>query len=73
MRIAFIGLGQMGAPMAQNLVSAGHDVIGYDLATPATPPCALAERLEDVIIGAEMILTMLPHGGAVTELSLIHI
>ena len=69
MRIAFIGLGQMGAPMAQNLVSAGHDVIGYDLATPATPPCTLAERLEDVIIGAEMILTMLPHGAAITEVS----
>ncbi|MGE3991515.1 NAD(P)-binding domain-containing protein, partial [Pseudorhodoplanes sp.] len=29
-RIAFIGLGNMGGPMAQNLVKAGHDVHGYD-------------------------------------------
>ena len=31
-RIAFIGLGAMGGPMAGNLVTAGHDVIGFDLA-----------------------------------------
>ena len=30
-RIAFIGLGNMGGPMAANLVKAGHDVIGFDL------------------------------------------
>ncbi|NEO26838.1 MAG: NAD(P)-binding domain-containing protein, partial [Kamptonema sp. SIO4C4] len=30
MRIAFIGLGNMGAPMARNLVAAGHDVTGFD-------------------------------------------
>ena len=30
-RIAFIGLGNMGLPMAKNLLTAGHDVIGFDL------------------------------------------
>ncbi|HSG37481.1 MAG TPA: NAD(P)-binding domain-containing protein, partial [Paracoccaceae bacterium] len=32
MKIGFIGLGNMGAPMAANLVKAGHDVVGYDTA-----------------------------------------
>ena len=32
--IAFIGLGNMGAPMARNLVAAGHNVTGYDIAAP---------------------------------------
>ncbi|NNH32158.1 NAD(P)-binding domain-containing protein, partial [Rhizobium sp. SEMIA 4085] len=33
-RIAFIGLGNMGGPMAANLVKAGHEVTGFDLAAP---------------------------------------
>ncbi len=32
MRIGFIGLGNMGGPMAANLVKAGHQVAGYDVA-----------------------------------------
>jgi 3-hydroxyisobutyrate dehydrogenase-like beta-hydroxyacid dehydrogenase len=32
MNIAFIGLGNMGAPMAANLVTAGHAVTGFDVA-----------------------------------------
>ena len=32
MKIGFIGLGNMGAPMAANLVAAGHEVTGFDLA-----------------------------------------
>jgi 3-hydroxyisobutyrate dehydrogenase len=31
MKIGFIGLGNMGAPMAANLVKAGHEVTGFDL------------------------------------------
>jgi len=31
-RIAFIGLGNMGGPMAANLVKSGHEVLGFDLA-----------------------------------------
>ena len=33
MKIGFIGLGNMGAPMAQRLAEAGHKIIGYDLAS----------------------------------------
>ena len=62
MRIAFIGLGNMGAPMAANLAKAGHEVTGYDPATrcpegvtPATSGPAAAE-------GAEVVITMLPDG-----------
>ncbi|NBB98638.1 MAG: NAD(P)-binding domain-containing protein, partial [Alphaproteobacteria bacterium] len=34
MKIGFIGLGNMGAPMAANLAKAGHAVAGFDLAAP---------------------------------------
>jgi NADPH-dependent glutamate synthase beta subunit-like oxidoreductase len=37
MRIGFIGLGNMGAPMAANLVKAGHEVTGFDPPPPAPP------------------------------------
>ena len=32
MKIGFIGLGNMGAPMARNLIKAGHDLLGFDVA-----------------------------------------
>ena len=32
MKIGFIGLGNMGAPMAKNLAAAGHEVVGFDTA-----------------------------------------
>ena len=35
MKIGFIGLGNMGGPMAANLVAAGHDVTGFDIHAPA--------------------------------------
>ncbi|GGL93886.1 MULTISPECIES: NAD(P)-binding domain-containing protein [Micromonospora] len=42
MTIAFLGLGNMGAPMAANLVAAGHHVIGYDPAPAADQATARA-------------------------------
>ncbi len=43
--IAFVGLGNMGGPMAANLVAAGHRVTGYDLvARPGTGPPAAGWR-----------------------------
>jgi 3-hydroxyisobutyrate dehydrogenase len=65
--IAFIGLGNMGGPMAANLVSAGHRVIGFDLAASS---CAAAAR-DGVVIAstaaasvsdADVVVTMLPAG-----------
>jgi 3-hydroxyisobutyrate dehydrogenase len=65
--IAFIGLGNMGGPMAGNLVKAGHSVTGFDL----VPAAIEAARAEGVVIatsavqavkGASVIVTMLPAG-----------
>jgi 3-hydroxyisobutyrate dehydrogenase len=62
MRIAFIGLGNMGAPMAANLAKAGHDVAGYDPVAPlpkgVLPACSGALAAA----GADVVITMLPDG-----------
>ncbi len=61
MRIGFIGLGNMGAPMAANLARAGHEVTGFDLA--ARPEgIAMAESAAAAARGAEVVITMLPNG-----------
>ena len=61
MKIAFIGLGNMGAPMAANLVKAGHDVVGFD--TMARPEgLALAASAAEAARGADVVITMLPNG-----------
>lgn len=69
-RIAFVGLGNMGGPMAANLVKAGHEVRGFDLSeasvkaaaeTGVKASVALAEAVRD----AECVITMLPKGGHV--------
>ena len=62
--IAFIGLGNMGGPMARNLVKAGHSVRGFDMvqknveAAGAAPCKSAAEAAK----GAEIVVTMLPAG-----------
>lgn len=61
MKIGFIGLGNMGGPMAANLAAAGHNVTGFDLAArpdgiTLTDTAALAAKDADVVI------TMLPNG-----------
>lgn len=61
MRIAFIGLGNMGAPMALNLHRAGHQVTGYD--TAARPEgLALADSAAAAATDADAVVTMLPNG-----------
>lgn len=61
MKIAFIGLGNMGAPMAQNLLKAGHDVVGFD--THATPEgIPMAGDAVGAAVGADVVITMLPNG-----------
>ena len=66
-RIAFIGLGNMGGPMAANLVKAGHDVVGVDL-SPDMRAAAAREGVtasEDAVAaaaGADVVVTMLPAG-----------
>lgn len=65
--IAFIGLGNMGNPMAKNLVNAGHEVRGFDLveanlATAKSNGVSAASSAEDAVNGADVVITMLPAG-----------
>ncbi|MEH6786953.1 MAG: 3-hydroxyisobutyrate dehydrogenase [Paracoccus sp. (in: a-proteobacteria)] len=62
MRIGFIGLGNMGAPMAANLAEAGHEVVGYDTAAPEPAGVIAAASAAEAVRGAEVIITMLPNG-----------
>ncbi|MEM9100595.1 MAG: 3-hydroxyisobutyrate dehydrogenase [Pseudomonadota bacterium] len=62
MKIGFIGLGNMGAPMAANLAAAGHEVMGFDVAG------TIAEGVSSVTSGViaaggqDAVITMLPNG-----------
>jgi 3-hydroxyisobutyrate dehydrogenase len=65
--IAFIGLGNMGGPMAANLVKAGHKVIAFDLVAASRDQAkadgaAIAESSVGAVKGAEVVITMLPAG-----------
>ena len=62
MKIGFIGLGNMGGPMAANLVAAGHDVTGFDVAAPMPDGVTAAASAAAAATGAEVVLTMLPSG-----------
>jgi 3-hydroxyisobutyrate dehydrogenase len=73
MKIGFVGLGNMGGPMARNLLTHSHDVIGYDVAAPALAAHAshggrvagsAAEAARDV----DIVVTMLPSGRHVSGL-----
>ena len=62
MKIGFIGLGNMGGPMAANLAAAGHDVTGHDTAAVTVPGVRMAETAAGAGKGAEVVITMLPNG-----------
>ena len=62
MKIGFIGLGNMGAPMAANLAAAGHEVTGFDLNAAAPDGVRMASSAADAATDAEIVLTMLPNG-----------
>ncbi len=73
--IAFIGLGNMGGPMAANLVKAGHSVHGFDLSPLALEQFAAAggrpaDSVQQAVDGAEVIISMLPAGQHVESLYL---
>ena len=74
-QIGFIGLGNMGFPMAQNLIKAGHAVIGFDIQEPAREKFVAAggnaaTSLDAACMGAEVIITMLPAGKEVRDVYL---
>ncbi len=62
MKIGFIGLGNMGAPMAINLAKAGHEVLGFDVVSDAPDGVAQGESGAGVATEADMVITMLPNG-----------
>jgi 3-hydroxyisobutyrate dehydrogenase len=69
-RIGFVGLGNMGLPMARNLAKAGHEVRGYDLSAAAMDAAAeggiqRAQSAPDAARGADLVITMLPAGAHV--------
>ncbi|MBC7153795.1 MAG: 3-hydroxyisobutyrate dehydrogenase [Rhodobacteraceae bacterium] len=62
MKIGFIGLGNMGAPMAANLLAAGHKVTGFDLVAPMPEGVKRAASAPEAAAGADVVITMLPNG-----------
>ncbi len=75
MKIAFIGLGNMGGPMAMNLLKAGHEVSGFDLSEAACKKFAadglkIAASAVATLDGAEVVISMLPASQHVESLYL---
>ena len=71
-KVGFIGLGNMGMPMAQNLLKAAYEVTGFDLNVDATERLAAsggstANSIADACKAAEVVITMLPAGEQVRE------
>jgi len=65
--IAFIGLGNMGGPMAANLVKAGHKVTAFDLVAASRDQAradgaVIAETSVGAVKGSDVVITMLPAG-----------
>ncbi len=65
--IAFIGLGNMGAPMAENLLKAGYSLSVYDLSEAATQRlqqagASVADSPKDAASNAQVVISMLPAG-----------
>ena len=73
--VAFIGLGNMGAPMARNLINGGYAVCGYDLVPDALEKHQkdggiVARSPDQAVADAEVIISMLPAGVHVESLYL---
>jgi 3-hydroxyisobutyrate dehydrogenase len=70
-KIGFVGLGNMGLPMAANLVKAGHQVVGFDV-VPAAQAAATKAGIRivpaagDAAADVGIVITMLPNGKLVT-------
>ncbi|MXX91337.1 MAG: 3-hydroxyisobutyrate dehydrogenase [Boseongicola sp. SB0677_bin_26] len=62
MKVGFIGLGNMGAPMARNLAAAGHDVAGFDIAAQVPEGVGAVATAAAAAATREVAVTMLPDG-----------
>ncbi|MBP7001252.1 3-hydroxyisobutyrate dehydrogenase [Amaricoccus sp.] len=62
MEVGFIGLGNMGGPMAANLAAAGHAVAGFDVAGVRVEGVTPAASAAEAAAGRDVVVTMLPSG-----------
>lgn len=69
MRIGFIGLGNMGNPMAQNLAAAGYNVTGYDVSPVSDAPFEMVDTAAQAAQDAEIVILMLPNGQIVRQVA----
>ncbi|AXC48724.1 3-hydroxyisobutyrate dehydrogenase [Paracoccus suum] len=69
MQIGFIGLGNMGGPMAANLARAGHVVTGFDLSVEVPDGVLAAQSAQDAVRDAEVVITMLPSGAILRDVA----
>ncbi|WP_179560082.1 3-hydroxyisobutyrate dehydrogenase [Microbacterium sp. AK009] len=72
MRVALLGLGHMGAPMARNLAAAGHDVIGFDVSGAARESAAasglpVVDTAHEAVAAASVVVTMFQTGRQVID------
>ena len=68
MKIGFIGLGNMGSPMAKNLIKAGHELSCFDISS-IQDDLPFAASAKDVAIEADIVILMLPHAQAVMNVT----
>ena len=69
MKIGFIGLGNMGGPMAANLAAAGHDVTGFDVAPAQVEGVSMVPTAQDAASGRDVVITMLPDGAILRQVA----
>ena len=62
MKIGFIGLGNMGLPMAENLQKEGHKVTGFDIKKNINSNIRISNSIQEIVKGNKAIFTMLPSG-----------
>ncbi|MEP3199576.1 MAG: 3-hydroxyisobutyrate dehydrogenase [Lentilitoribacter sp.] len=66
-KVGFVGLGNMGFPMAKNLKNAGHDVLGFDVSDAArsaaqSEDMKVSDQLGAIAANVDIVITMLPNG-----------
>src|SRR5258708_37306551 len=75
MKVGFVGLGHMGAPMSRNILAAGHDLVAHDLRREAgtalvAAGAAWAGSPREAALGRDVAITMLPTPRHVEEVLL---
>ena len=68
-KIGFIGLGNMGGPMAANLIAAGYSVTGFDIAAETPQGGIRASTAAEAAANADIVMTMLPNGQILTKVA----